>query len=485
MTRRGSPRRIARLFGWPFALYAALCALSGCAAISGDKDVAAAIAQDLPGLPDQWAVDGAMPGTVRIGWIEAVGDRVLTSLVLEAQANNPDIRAASANLDAARALVQQARAPLFPQVNANFNVDRTDTPNPFALNDTIYTAAGQAAWELDLWGRVRSGRNAAYASAQAVEADLRFAQYALAAGVASAYFASIEAAEQVGVAKRTVDALAEIDRIVRVRYREGFASRQDTATTASDFQSARDNLAQAQNAARNARRALEVLLGRYPAQQVALSDALPEAPPPPPAGLPAQLLERRPDVIAAERRVAAAFANLDQTRAAQLPQVMLTAAGGATSSDLGDILNGGNLLWSIIGDVLQPVFDAGLRGAREDEADANRRAAIAQYSSTALAALRDVEDNLDAVQVLADRELILETAAEEAGTAYALAQLQYQEGEIDLIDVLNFQQRLFSAERNLVAVRRQRIDQWVGLNLALGGSWGSPTANGDPGEIDQ
>ncbi|MEO0591680.1 MAG: efflux transporter outer membrane subunit [Pseudomonadota bacterium] len=446
-------------------------ALSGCMTLSTDDDVARAAAESLPSLPQNWVVDGADPGDVRIGWIEAVGDPVLTELVLEAQANNPDILAAAANLDAARALVVQARAPLFPQINANFNVDRTDTPNPFALNDTVYTATAQAAWELDLWGRVRSGRNAAYASAQAVEADLRFAQYALAAGVASAYFASIEARQQVGVAQRTVDALAEIDRIVRVRYREGFASRQDTATTGADLEGARDSLAQAEIGARNAKRALEVLLGRYPAEKVGLADTLPQAPPPPPAGLPAQLLERRPDVIAAERRVASAFANLDQTKAAQLPQVVLTAVGGSTSTDLGDILDSGNLLWSIIGDVLQPIFDAGLRGAQEDEADANRRAAISLYASTALAALQDVEDNLDAVKVFAEREVILETAAEEAGTAYALAQLQYTEGEIDLIDVLNFQQRLFSAERNLVTVRRQRIDQWVGLNLALGGTW--------------
>ena len=446
-------------------------ALAGCATLSSDEDVAQATAESLPSLPQNWVVQGAVPGEVRIGWIEAVGDPVLTELVLEAQANNPDIRAAAANLDASRALVRQARAALFPQINANFNVDRTDTPNPFALNDTVYTLSAQAGWEIDLWGRIRAGRNAAYASAQAVEADLLFAQYSLAAGVASAYFASIEAAQQVGVAQRTVDALAEIDRIVRVRYREGFASRQDTATTGADLESARDSLVQAQNAARNARRALEVLLGRYPAEKVALGEGLPEAPPPPPAGLPAEMLERRPDVIAAERRVAAAFADLDQAKAAQLPAVTLTGVGGGTSTDLGDILNGGNLLWSIIGDVLQPIFDAGLRGAQEDEADANRRAAISLYASTALDALREVEDNLDAVEVLARREMILETAAEESGTAYALAQLQYQEGEIDLIDVLNFQQRLFSAERNLVSVRRERIDQWVGLNLALGGSW--------------
>jgi len=462
-----------------FVLGVTMLALAGCATFSTDEDVTQATAQSLPELPQKWVVDGAQPGQVRIGWIEAVGDPLLSKMVLEAQANNPDIRAAQANLEASRALVKQARAALFPQINANFGLEQVDTPNPFEINDPIFALTAQAAWEVDVFGRLRSGRNAALQSAQAVEADLRFAQYSLAAGVASAYFISVEANEQVTVARNTVGALEEIDRIVRVRYREGFASRQDTATTGAQYQAARDNLAQAQVGARVARRALEVLLGRYPANNVELAETLPEAPPPPPAGLPAQLLERRPDVIAAERRVAAAFANLDQTKAAQLPRIALTGAGGGTSTDLLNIFNGPSLLYQVAGSVLQPIFDAGLRGAQEEEADATRRAAIALYASTALAALQDVENNLDAVTVFAQREGILETAAEEAGTAYALAQLQYAEGAIDLIDVLSFQQRLFAAERNLVAVRRQRIEQWVALNLALGGSWDVPRADAE------
>ena len=456
----------------PIAMVTAI--LSGCATLSSESDVAEATAASLPALPDTWAVAGAVSGEVEVGWIAAIGDPVLVELVLEAQANNPDIRAAAANVEAARAITRQARAALFPQINGVFNVDRTDTPSPLAVDDPVFTLSGQAQWEADLWGRVRAGRNAAYASARAVEADFRFAQYALAQGVASAYFASIEAQEQVNVARRTVDALAEIDRIVRVRYREGFASRQDTAIAGSDLETARDNLVTAQGAARTARRALEVLLGRYPSDAILLRQEMPETPAPPPAGLPSQLLERRPDVIAAERQVAAAFASLDQAKAAQLPLVTLTASGGGTSTDLAEILDGPNLIWSLIGNVLQPIFDGGLRGAQEDEADANRRAAIALYASTALAALRDVENNLDQVEVLAERELILENAAEQSGTALALTQLQYAEGEVDLIDVLNIQQRLFAAERNLVAIRRTRIEQWVSLNLALGGSWDAP-----------
>jgi len=329
------------------------CLLSSCSTLSTDADVAQATAQSLPELPETWTVEGAVPGEVQIGWIEAIGDPVLTALVYEAQANNPDIRAVAANLDAARAITRQARAGLFPQVFGSAEVDRTDTPRPFTPQTPVTTLTARAQWELDLWGRIAAGRNAAYASAQSVEADFRFAQYALAQGVAATYFACLEAQEQVGVAQRTVDALAEIDRIVRVRYREGFASRQNTAIAGSDLEAARNNLLQAQAGARTARRSLEVLLGRYPADMIALDRTLPQAPPPPPAGLPAQLLERRPDVVAAERRVAAAFANLDQAKAAQLPTVTLTAAGGVTTNDLVDIANGPKLLWSIIGSVLR------------------------------------------------------------------------------------------------------------------------------------
>ncbi|WP_430428439.1 efflux transporter outer membrane subunit [Parasphingorhabdus sp.] len=453
------------------SLFASAILLSGCTNLSTNEDIAAATAASLGSLPDRWMVEGVKPGEVQIGWIEAIGDPVLTELVFEAQANNPDIRAAAANLEASRALVRQSRAALFPSVSGAFNVERTDSPQPFALDDPIYTPSVQAQWEIDLWGRVRAGRNAAYASAQAVEADFLFAQYALAQGVASAYFASIESQLQIAVAERTVAALAEIDRIVRVRYREGFASRQDAATAAADLGTARDKLVEAKGFGRSTKRALEVLLGRYPASAVALIEDLPETPATAPAGLPAELLERRPDLIAAERRVAAAFAALDQAKAAQLPAVSLTGSAGGASTDLFDVLNGANLIWSVIGNVLQPIFDGGLREAQEDEADANRRVAIATYASTALSALREVEENLDQAQILAKRENILEAAAEDSGTSYALAQLQYVEGEIALIDVLNIQQRLFVAEQSLVAIRRARVEQWVALNLALGGSW--------------
>lgn len=455
--------------------------LGACASLSTQSDIQQATERSLPALPDQWQVDGAEPGEVNIGWIDQIGDPILSDLVREAQLNNRNIQAAAANVESSWALVKQARSALFPAINGNFNATRTGRFEGPIPDVSQFDLAAQAQWEVDIWGRVRAGKNAAYANAQAVEADFRFAQYSLASAVASAYFTSIEAQLQIGVAERTVTALAEIDRIVRVRYREGFASAQDTAITASDLASAIDSLENARGAARSANRGLELLLGRYPANQLTSASDLPITPPNPPAGIPSELLERRPDVIAAERRVAAAFANLDQAKAAQLPVVSLTGSIGGSSSDLGNILNGPNLIWSIIGGVLQPIFDGGLRGAQVEQADADQRAAIAAYADTALNALNDAETNLDQAIVLRRRENALDNAARASARAYRLSQLQYKEGETDLIDVLNIQQRLFNAERGLVTIRRARVEQWVTLNLALGGSW----VQGDTREQDR
>jgi len=462
--------------------------VGGCASLTTNEEVTTSTRASLPPLQAQWKVDGAKPGDIRIGWIAVLGDPALSAFVREAQIANRDIQATAANVEAAYALVRQARAELFPAVDLSatggqsqvFDEPRAGEDPSEVFFTPDYDVSFQASWEVDLWGRVRAGRNAAYASAQGVEADFRFAQYSLAASVASAYFAVIEAERQIDVAQRNYAAYAEIDRITRFRAREGYSNQQDVRTAASDLADVLENLEDARGAKRIAIRALEVLLGRYPGAQIEGGYTFPETPPPPPAGLPSQLLERRPDVISAERNVAAAFSELDQAKAAQLPALSLTASVGGTSSELDDLVDGRNLFWSIIGNVLQPIFDAGLRGARVDEADADKRAAIATYASTALGALQEVEDNLDQIEVLRLREQAARTARDEAVEAVKLGELRYKEGETDLIDLLSLRQRQFSTEQNFVSIQRERIDQWVSLNLALGGSWIEPSQQAEP-----
>lgn len=475
---------MSRTYGAIVSFSLLLVSLSGCTTLTSDAEVRDAIRESLPELPSVWHVDGITPGEIEIGWIEKLNDQVLTQYVREAQLANRDILAAAANVDAAYALARQARAGLFPSVDASVNARETDLFEDPATGQTSsvfiqpdYDFSVQASWEADLWGRVRSGRNAAYASAEAVEADFRFAQYSLAAAVAQSYFAMIEAELQVDVAQRNYDSFLEIDRIVRVRAREGYSNAQDVRTTASDLANVRERLENARGSVRIAARALETLIGRYPANAITGASSLPATPATPSAGLPSDLLERRPDVIAAERDVAAAFANLDQTKAARLPILNLTGSVGGSSTQLDDILDGRNLFWSIVGSVLQPIFDGDLRGAQVDEADATKRAAIATYSATALSALEEVENNLDQAVVFRIREDALRDARDEAIEAVKLAQLSYKEGETDLIDFLSIQQRQFTTEQDFVSIQSARVEQWVSLNLALGGFWDTSSSD--------
>ena len=198
---------------------------------------------------------------------------------------------------------------------------------------------------------------------------------------------------------------------------------------------------------------------------------LPDAPPPPPAGVPSEILERRPDLVAAERNVAAAFNSLQSAKAARLPAISLTSEIGGTSDSLTNLLDPANVAWTVAGNLVAPLFDGGQRQSQVDISTAEQKQAVAAYGQAALDAFGEVESNLDQGVVLVDRLSSLSEAAAEANEAYRIARLRYDEGETDLIDVLNIQQRVFSAESNLAAVQRLLLDQRVNLNLALGGSW--------------
>ena len=449
---------------------AASLALAGWGSMPGLGGEAPDLSRSLPKGPDAWAMAQESVGDVQVGWIAAFNDPVLTKLVDEAQANNRDLQAAAANVDRSRAIARQAGAALSPQVSLVAGGSETaNVESGQSLNN--YNAGVQVAWEADLWGRVRSGRNAAAAGAEAAEADYRFAQYSVAAGVARAYFVTIEAGLQEKIAQDTVTALEETVRIVNVQYENGLASSQDLALVRSDLATANDVLSTTSGAKRDATRALEVLLGRYPGAELGLRTSLPEAPVEPAAGVPSEVLERRPDLIAAERNVAAAFNNTKAAKAARLPSLSLTSTLGGASNSLSDVLDPTNVAWTAAGNLLAPLIDGGLRRSQVEVANAEQQAAVAAYAQAALNAFSDVESSLDQGQVLKARLASLTEAADEAAEAYRIARIRYTEGETSLIDTLNIQQRLFSAQSNLTTVQRLMLDQRINLNLALGGDW--------------
>lgn len=444
--------------------------LAACASATSREDAGAAARASLPQTPQAWASAQEKLGDVEVGWIASFNDPVLTALVDEAQANNRNLQIAAANVDRSRALARQAGAALKPNVGLNVGASEGGALDPGGSN-TQLSAGLQLNWELDVWGRIRSGQQAALAGAQAAEADYLFSQYSLAAGVARTYFLAVEAGLQEGVARRTVEALMETARIVNVQYENGLASSQDLALTKSDLATAQDTMTATAGAKRDAIRALEILVGRYPGAELEVRSAMPAAPPPPPAGVPSQILERRPDLIAAERNVAAAFNSLDSAKAAKLPAISLTSNIGGASGSLSNLLDPANVAWTIAGNLVAPLFDGGARDSQVQISTAEQKQAVAAYGQAALDAFGEVESNLDQGVVLDQRKTSLTQAASEAAEAYRVARLRYDEGETDLIDVLSIQQRVFATQSNLVSIERQRLEQRVNLNLALGGNW--------------
>ena len=443
--------------------------LTGCASTAPREEAPAVAAEQIPETPEQWR-SGGDAGEVQLGWLESFDDATLAGLVEEALEHNQDLRAAAANVDRSRALARQAGAALKPSVNLAAGGERSGSAASGTQADRANVGL-DISWEADLWGRLRSGRRGAQAGAAAAEADFRSARHSLAAGVARGYFVAIEAGHQEQVTQETVSALEETLRIVELRYENGMVGKQDLALTRSDLASARERLISVQGSRRDALRSLELLLGRYPGAELDVATTLPSPPPVPPAGLPSEMLERRPDLVAAERRVAAAFEAVAQAKAARLPSLSLTGSVGGSSDALSDLLKPANVAWRLGTSLLAPLFDGGRRRAQVEIATMEQEAALAAYGQAALAAFGEVEASLDLAGVLGQRREELQRASRDAKEAYRIAELRYEEGETDLLEVLNIRQRVFGADSNLVAVDRQILDQRIALHLALGGSF--------------
>ena len=431
--------------------------------------MAPAMGEGEPQAPEQFrSATSAAP--IEVNWLDSFRSRQLDALVEEAQANNRDLQSAAARVERARALATKAGAVLKPSAA----IGTSGGGSGLLEGDTSredYGLSAQVSWEIDIWGKMSAGRRSAEASAASAEAQLKYAQHALAATTAKSYFVALEAGMQEALAEENIQTLQEVARIVQVQYDNGLANAQDLALSKSDLALSRAQLEEVRLSRRDALRALELLLGRYPGADLELASQLPKLPAPPPAGLPSELLERRPDVIAAERQVAAAFEETARARAARLPSLSLTAGLGASSADLSSVLNTGNIAWQAAGNLLAPILDGGARSADIAAATAAQKESVANYAQTALEAFGDVETFLDQGSSLARRAEQLDTAADEAARALKVAELRHKEGEAPLLDVLSVQQRVAARKSQAINMQRLQLTQRVNLYLALGGEW--------------
>lgn len=425
---------------------------------------------------------GELPASVGELWWQEFADSTLDRLVREALTRNHDLEAMAARLDASAARARIAGADQLPSLDASVNASRRKQnfiglPVPGREGGVLTSHASSfglslnAAWEVDLWGRIRAGKVAALADVEAAEADLEAFRLSLAAQTARSWFAATEALLQLRLAEETAASYQRTSQWVRERYERGLRS-------SLDFRLALSNLASAEAAVslrrldyENAVRALEILVGRYPAAELATADDLPPVTAPVPPGLPSDLLRRRPDLVAAERRLVAADARLAQSWRAQFPRLSLTGSAGTASTELEDILDRNFSVWSLVANLAQPLFQGGRLRAGVKLSEAQVRETLAGYASLLLRAYSEVESALAAEKFLEERERKLEEATEQSLAARRLAEDRYRSGLEAYVTVLESQRQALLAESQLLRVRRSRLETRVNLFLALGGGF--------------
>jgi len=444
-----------------------LAALAGCA-LQPPPTATDLKQQALPHteVPAAFKAAGGVPAPVADLWLASFSDPALSKLVDEALAYNADLQVAAARVEQAAGYVKVASGALLPSVGvAAMGGGKSGGSGGL---DGVWL---NASLELDVWGRLRYGQAASQAQSEAAAADYAYARQSLAATVAKGWFVAIEAGLQRGIAQEALRAAENLLRIAQERLRVGNGNEQAVAQARVNVGTARDGLRQIEQAREQALRSLEFVLGRYPAAEVAVAERLSTLPPPAPVGMPSELLERRPDVVAAERRVAAAFDRVGEARAAQLPKIGLTAGGSSVSSDLIVLKDTSNPIWSFGANLLAPLYQGGALRAQVEIRTAEQKQAVAEYARAGQRAFGEVENALAAEAALRDREAILEATVRDSARALELTQIQYRVGSTDLRAVEQSQLALYSARIGLLRVQTERLAQRVNLHLALGGGF--------------
>jgi NodT family efflux transporter outer membrane factor (OMF) lipoprotein len=403
-------------------------------------------------------------------WLTTFGDSTLLALVDEALTNNPDLVVASTRLEQAAGYVDLARSALRPSVGllgtGGINLGGGD------LNSALMGLMVGASWELDLWGRLRYARNAALADYAAVESDLLYARQSLSASVAKGWFTAAEISGQMELMRSVVKSAAELVTLSESRAKVGVGSQQDVALARANLGNAQDLLAQLGLAQSNARRALELLLGRYPAAELRAAQSLPGLPGAVPVGMPLRMLERRPDLVAAERRVAAAFHRVGESKAALLPSLSLNASAAHLQSDVLQLKEDfSNPTAGAGARLVAPIYRGGALVSQVQIRTAEQKTAVADYARMALRAIGEVENALAAGQTLKEREGILRQVVLENERSLVLADQNYRTGSQDLRSVLQQQVAVQNSRLALLRVQSEQLSQRVNLHLALGGGF--------------
>ena len=464
---------------WPglTALAAALL-LSGCVNLAPRYErPAAPVPEHYPDAPADAGSNGA--ANADVGWRTFFADAKLRGLIELALDNNRDLRVAVLNIAQARAQYRIQDAATFPTLNASGSGTATRTPASLsatgeALTSHQYSATlGVSAYELDLFGRVRN------LSAQALEQYLstedarRSTQISLVAEVATAYLTWAADLERLALARETLRSQSDTYTLTQRSFELGSASALTLRQVQTSVDSARVDVARYTGQIAQDRNALALLLGApVPAELApgALGDSL-NALPELPAGLPSELMLRRPDLLQSEHKLKAATANIGAARAAFYPRISLTASAGSGSADLSGLFKGGSGSWTFLPQISLPIFDGGSNRASLDSAIAGRDIAVAQYEQAIQSAFREVADALAQREALSGQLQAQQSLVEASGDALKLSDARFARGVDSYLDVLDAQRSWYGAQQTLIGMRLSRLTNGVTLYKALGGGW--------------
>lgn len=454
------------------AALAAAALLAGCSFIPTYERPEAPVPAAYSGTP---AVESAATAP----WQDYFAEPRLRQLIDTALANNRDLRVAVLNIEQARATYRVRRADLYPGVGLAANATRGPSASNGDLTNSFSVGLAVSAWEIDFFGRIASLKEQALAQYLATEEGRNAAQVSLVAAVANGWLNLLADEELLDLSRQTLASREESVRLTKMRLDAGVASELDFRQAESLTQAARATLAQQQRQRALDENALALLLGQALPDDIRASLAgskLANAPAMAqlPAGLPSELLTRRPDIRQAEQQLIAANANIGAARAAFFPRIALTAQAGTASNELSGLFKSGSWGFTIAPSLLLPIFDAGRNQANLEGAQAGRAIAVAQYEKAIQTAFREVSDALAGQATLGEQAQAQRLQAEAEAARLQLADLRYRNGVASYLDLLDAQRSLFATQQAVVQVRLAQLQNQVALYKALGG--GAPDA---------
>ena len=450
------------------ALAAAAVLLAGCAVSPAYETPTAAAPQTFKEAAG-WQPAAPADTLERGPWWTLFGDAQLNQLAEGIDISNQNVAAAIASYEQARALVREQRASLFPTVSLSGSGTRSGGGEQQAANN--YRAALGASWEPDIWGRLRAGVTGADASAAASAADLAAARLSAQGELATNYFSLRQSDAQIALLRSTIEGYQRVLDITRNRFSSGIAAKSDLLQAQTQLANAQIDLSSQVRARAQLEHAIAILLGRAPSDFTLAVAPWTITVPEVPAGVPSTLLQRRPDIAAAERRVALANEQIGIARSAYYPSLNLTGSYGSGASRVGDLFNASSSLWSFGLSAAQTLFNAGATTASVDAAKAGHAAAVARYRQTVLSAFGAVEDQLSATRALAEQIDLRRQASAAADEVEQQMLNRYNAGQVGYTDVVTAQVTALSARRQLVQAQADRQTTAVALIQALGGGW--------------